>query len=734
MANGTSELKESDKPLDKAELLDRRLRAADAERWEWALEVRRAWQYYQSQQWQDLSAGERSRVIPVTANIIRRDVDQLVSQVLDADPIINPKGRHARDYELGKLLIDVLQWSRDEEKNWFNDLEDVITDCFHVGEGILMETWNVEGDDGLGMPEATWVDPRFIVWDPAARNFQRGDAEWMIHFKPLKVDYLESKWKKQLEGHEIESDVPDLLMSGFDSNDRHSSYGSRWQELRRDVGQHASEGGEDYQTLEPQAYEKTMWEKRIKFEALYLEADTGRVAMVPDPETGEMLPMSDEDYKALGKEEQKAILVSQREIEELWETVTINKKVVKSEISIYDKSKGGHGEYPYAFFTYVRLRDRTHGKGEIDFLIGLQDLTNRTLARWLEQLMIAGSSFVSAPRGSLSSEDQEKLRNVGRHPLQLIQPYPGFEAPEVRGGNPVGANLFVGGYQLLSDIKDRVSGVYDVQRGDMPYQTSGKGIRALQSQTDLLGVGPRRHIESGLKQATVLRLGNILQFMRGNRIAEVVDTGNKEDKTIYLGNSLGEILAENYREVTFATDPETGQPMLDPQTGEPLALADRETGEPANVIVLTDETRDGVDLKRIEFELDTGKERNRQERMEFAREMLQVGGPALIGWAMELMDAPNKEQAMEALERTQTGQQIMSQIDELAQKHNIDAGQILEMIMQQIQGALQPEPPGGPQGPPQGPGGPPPGGMPPGPPMAPNGAPSPEMMQGAGVI
>ena len=79
---------------EKASQLNDRLTAGVKEMSEWATEARRAWNYYSSKQWSDLTESERKKVMPIVANVIRRDLDQMVGRVLDADPIITPVGRY----------------------------------------------------------------------------------------------------------------------------------------------------------------------------------------------------------------------------------------------------------------------------------------------------------------------------------------------------------------------------------------------------------------------------------------------------------------------------------------------------------------------------------------------------------------------------------------------------------------------------------------------------------------
>lgn len=686
-------LADSKDPQDIAKLLNARLKAGVEEASEWAEEARRAYNYYASDQFEDMEDEDIGRTMPFVANIIRRDVDQIVARVLDAEPMVNPRGRNEADYDFGKLLVDVLQWTRDEELNWWDDQEDVVTDMLHTGEGILHEAWDPDAMGGLGMPKAKHVDPRFIVWDPGSREWQRQDGAWVVHFEPTRVSSLE----KEFGIKDVKADYPNFFLEDTVPGGKYSQRGS--------APTSSGDAAPTEDELDPMAYKKTMYEKKVEYDTVYYGPD-GKMVQVPDREgSGELLPMTRSDYNLLDDDAKSSLTKGKIKREELWETICVNDEIVHREMSVYDTSNGGHGMYPFAFFTYVRMRGRSHGKGEIDYLIGPQDIINRTLSRWLEQLMVAGSNFVVAPKGSLPREDEEKLLNIGRNPMQVLHPYPGFAPPQIQGANPTGASLFASGYSLLQEVKDKVSGIYDVHRGDMPYQTSGRGIRALQSQADLLGTMPRRHIESALQSATYLRLSNIVQFMRGQRIAEVTDSETKESRAVYIGQSMAEIEAEFG--MRASVEPQTGLEMRD-GGGQAMALTDPQTMEDAQIIILTDETGRSVDLTRIKFELDTGKERNRAERQEFAEMVMQnIGAPA-VPWALELLDAPNKETLIKDIEESNAAMRIMGMVEEAAKASGADPQQILQQFQQQLQQLVQGaqnvrqnEPQNGRQGPPQ---------------------------------
>ena len=160
----------------------------------WLSEAKTSQRYYRSDQYRrGASRRDRDRV-RLVANFIRRDVDLMVAEILDGKPVVNPGGRSPKQYELGRQLIQILEWSRDEEENWDSNQEYVITDCFHIGEGVLYEGWDQDADMGMGRPVGKWIDSRYCFWDPGSREPQKDDADYVYIIEHEKVDKIEARW------------------------------------------------------------------------------------------------------------------------------------------------------------------------------------------------------------------------------------------------------------------------------------------------------------------------------------------------------------------------------------------------------------------------------------------------------------------------------------------------------------------------------------------------------------
>lgn len=184
----------------------------------------------------------------------------------------------------------------------------------------------------------------------------------------------------------------------------------------------------------------------------------------------------------------------------------------------------------------------------------------------------------------------------------------------------------------------------------------------------------------------MLRLHNIKQNMRGSRIAEVADKNGDENTPLYIGNTMREIMEEN--NLTVYTDKQTGRPATTAE-GEPLMLMDPETGEEVKAIALSDEAMEGISFKKVTFTLDTGKERNKEERIEVVREFLQTVGKGAVRWAAEEFDLPNKDILFEDMEKYDVADQVLAQAEELEKETGIDITEIMQLALQQVQQAVQ---------------------------------------------
>lgn len=648
----------------------------------WLNEAYLAQRYYRSDQHRrHLGQRDRNRIQHIV-NHIRRDVDLMVADVLDGEPVVVPVGRNPKHFQLGELLLQVLDWTRDEEENWDSDLERVITDCFHIGEGVLYEGWDQEADNGRGMPISMWLDSRYVFWDPKARRtFQRDDAEYVLWLEQERVDKVEMMYP-HLQGQIQPENEETFLLPTFQGNRRHRAAGSRLA--------HAPMTSEEDRTV----WIRRMWSKKYRYEKRYFLEENGEPATVVVDE--EEVPLDDALFAELAEEDQEQVVSTRHRVEELWETVVVNNHLVEHRLSPFDRSNGGHGKFPFAFFSYVHLADESHARGEIGFLVGTQDITNYSVSMFLEQLHMNNVGYWHTYKGALDPENRSKLNRVGSHPGQVIEGQLGTPPPQHVGVNPAGMQAAAQSMGIIQGWMNKVSGVQDPFRGQaVSPDQSGRAIRALQAQTSQLSTKVKRHIESGLRRSTLLRLHNIMQFMRGNRVAEVTDTNTRESVPLFIGHNALEVATLN---------------NLLPAEGEEGGIEwTTQDGKPVKIMELNDKIAGDVIFERVKLTLDTGQEKNKLERMDQAEMVLRTVGRAAVRWAGRMMEWPNMDLLEEEMDKEDQAGQIVQQLEEISKVTGQDIPSLLQALQAVAQqadaGAEGPQTQGGappaPAGPPQ---------------------------------
>ena len=414
----------------------------------------------------------------------------------------------------------------------------------------------------------------------------------------------------------------------------------------------------------------------------------------------EKRPLNAKEFKILDKDvPDLAAEIDEIKIEivELWEVVIVNDHLAVEEISIYDESEGGHGMYPYGRFGHVRIPDRSRAMGEIEFLIGAQDLINRTLSRWLETLFIGNAGFFYTEHGALDRNNRTKLRHLGERPIQSIEGTPGSNPPAWVGGNPNASQVFASGAQIMGEVMDDTSADKDVQKGGSPYTTSGRGILALQAVAELVNVIAQNHVESALRKLIYMRMCNLQQFLRGERIARVLDRATDEKETLLVGQDEMELVVGHGL-----------QPEVDPLTQEVKeGFYTRENGDKVRVLVLNDKEYQKFDIRLV---LDTSKELNKAERMEQVAMVWQNLGEGATEWALMQMDLKDRGFLLKKQEERDQVLSIAAPIIEYSEESGIPVEEVMSLITQSLTGGGG-APAGGP--PAGGPPAPPPNGQPP---------------------
>lgn len=614
----------------------------------WRAESRQALRYYRSDQYRLRRRADMNR-IRMVANFVRRDVDKIKNKILDSEPVITPRGRLPQHHAFARKLLQTLEWTRDEEENWEQYLEDGITDQAHVGEGVLFEGVDPDADEGRGMPITKWYDSRYVLWDPAAREWQRGDAKWIIL-----LEYLPTKDIQKQYG--LEEEPKPEGIEQFLTASQLDRFKARMTQNSNALGGLMEDGVD-------RAWVKRRWSKKTTYQRNFFQ--DGNPAMFE--EGGEQFEMTGPQYDLMDEESRMGIVELSTPDVELWETIVVGQQLLRHRLSPFDKKNGGHGHYPFGFFQGVRLRDEPRARGEIGFLIGVSDVRNEVLSTMLDTAFLANSGYINVMKGSVNPQNRQKLQQIGRKWPLVVESQPGMPPPDWRGINPASSQAFASLLPIMDAVQDRESGLTAFDRGELiSKEYSGRAIRALQAETAQLGVSMRKHVESGMKRITLLRLHNIAQFMRGSRVAEVVDEETGEERPLFIGHDETEIAVMN------------GLQQVVGPNNEPLWVTPE--GNPAEILALSDTiVRDQV-FDRIKLKLDTNREQNKIEREEMAANILNMGGLGVLPWFAQEVNLSNQEMLLDGLQEMNMEKQIVAKLTEIGKTQNMEPQQVLQML------------------------------------------------------
>lgn len=620
----------------------------------WARAGLKARRYYLGHQWDDMATLGGRRRLRLTDNIIRDDIDKKVARWIEADPIMETHGRGPEDFELGDVWKDLLVFADEWTGDYHDSAKDVRliawTDTHVVGDSFEWVTWDANEEGGLGMVVSEYVPAFNVVWDREAQSVQLRDARWLCRFEPVEIEVLEQEFR-QLRGR-IKVDVPDLFLSGYEQA-RGTDY---------EAALVATTAGAYPAEIKSKAYRMEFWEKRAVRKTRFLL--DGVPAKTQDAE-GNAIDLTEEYFERLPRSQQRLYEEVPQDSYELWKTVVAGGWKASEEISEYDASKGGHGHYPCARYADTRVPEQTHARGEVEPLMGHQDVANQMMSYGLESLFLESSSILAVQRGGQPKSEEAKLDRIGEVPLQKFYYYPNSQLPQsVPLGGGRSAQLFQAMHTWIVERKDRQSQTSDFHRAAPKYDLSGRALQALLSEADLSTSKLKRNIEIGLAQATMLRIAVMQQFMRHSRMVRISARADREGYKLFVTSDQQRTVEANRLQ---SAGPDSDF-MLTPE------------GDQARVLEISDPAVRKFDLR---LRLDTGKARNRAERMDLVTQILNYMGPGagveILLWAAELMEVPNLERLATSLREEDNKTRIVQEVDRLQKETGMSLGEIAQL-------------------------------------------------------
>uniref|UniRef100_A0A6M3KLF1 Portal protein n=1 Tax=viral metagenome TaxID=1070528 RepID=A0A6M3KLF1_9ZZZZ len=653
------------------------IRLGYSEMTEWARKALKGRRYFAGHQWGDMLTAQQSRRIRMTHNVIRDDLEKKIARVEEADLVMETHGRGGEDWQLGQGWRDLLAWWRDWHGEFHDSAGEVHrkawTDMHVVGDGFVWPVWDPNEEDGLGMVVLEYGCPFHTCWTPGGNSVQLRDRNtfWVARFEPCDIDLLEQEFPK-LKG-QIKADVPRFFADRGQMEAQFPKY---------QTPQGVDPGS--WYTRMNQAYRMEFWEKRAKKVNRYLL--DGRLASVTTPD-GRRVEMTDETYDKLkSKAEKEQFEVVSIDDYELWQSVVIGDHMPMERLSDYDATKGGHGRFPLARFAASWDPDQTHSRGEVEPLLGYQDLINQSLTYYAESMFIGNSQLLWYTRGSMPQSEERKLENFGQAAVQRVRGYPGMMPPQFVSSAGQAPALFQSMAEYLTALKEKYgSSVTNVHRAAPEYDMSGKAIQELMAEADLASVKLRKGIESGLAQETYLVIALMMQNMRANRMIRITPKAGQEGYNLYVGTDKDRISQAKGLQRVPGTEDEYQTQGAKPQRARVLQINDQD--------VLKFDVR---------LTLEVNKARTKADNLKLAMALMQytggAGGIAMVKWLADIMEAPNKDALFEALDEADGQAKMARMVQELQDQTGVsiqDAFAAAQMVAAGPKAGAPGMPPGG---------------------------------------
>ncbi len=620
----------------------------------WKKQAIKSLNYYEHHQW----PGDQweDQQLRLTLNRVNPQIKNVIALLLQARPTPELQGFGPEDQDMAEVLRHVFDFSL-AQSNFQYVWGQVVADFVKIGLGVIKERHDPDLEEGLGELVCERIDPvNEIIIDPNTRAFlPEYDGEWIIHVKRVRTDEL-----KLIYPEHAEKIVPDDELQeskSFENEGYYTDYNETHSQPLSAAPVPTTEAQEEkYTTV------KEMWYKELEV----------RKGVWKD---GEFVEKAD-----IPKEELANYDIITRVFTE------IRVATVVGDTLLFDKeSDYNHGKFPFIFLPDTELHGKAYPVGRIYYLFGRQDAYNKLNSLVIDNAIRTHNTGFIADEEALSEPMKRNLEKLGARPGVLIETRPGkrFEkmapAPLPHG--------FLTLAETISVSFDEGSGVRDVQKGGMPYETSGKGILALQSAADILNVPDQLKLNTLLTQFAKLRLTNIQQFYNTERLIRI----NPETEKYLFIPINQEVPAQQIAGLAQ-------QAGINPEAEfikTPEGVLSRKEEEGEVKYMLNDLSIGKFDIK---FVIGQSPERDRRVKAEIATALYdRMPGMAMFENLLEEMDVHNRKKLIERIQQEnkalQMGQQVLNdpELTKLVERYQEYVSQLQAQAAQGGQAGQQPQ-------------------------------------------
>ena len=491
----------------------------------WLKQARRSFRYAESDQVPDALRGRldksEGRMLWLSLVGLRYLAHAHVGTLLSEKPEPHFEGTEWNDTAKAATASAIFDFTARQEHTRLHSIaRRAAWDQRVCGMGIIKEIQKKEqrvdlgdGQFEAGEVGARQIDPEMVRLDPTSKPGDRESLNYIIELEPCLLRDVVAEYGDEfadvstLKGKPFATDFRESFLKDYDkTSGGKGDSGTKHGEF--DTDKEKDQGGLEFNRMVVKEHFWYVQKKRVG--KVFEEGEDGLYNHNPE--------MAPRDVYGISPENRKQYKV-------LYRTERVVRYGCKIDNIILGDGPSDFEDLPYGIFYGEEIEGYHLTVGDMYHLFHPVDLLNGLATNMVDNAVRSSSSGVWYEKSALSPAEKTRMSQEGHLPgfnLEIEDGYIGRVRRAEQGqlSEPV--------YRLWTDIRaqifDYLSGNPKVQTGQMPYQTSGRGILALGQRADMQQLGWQTSIEEALTTLARLRWRNIQKTYTVNRLLRIKGT------------------------------------------------------------------------------------------------------------------------------------------------------------------------------------------------------------------
>ena len=447
-------------------------------------------------------------------NLIRHRMLSKNGILTQNKPTASIQGVDLEDETIAQALADLVDFSSDRS-DFDTKLADACLDMLICGLGVLSEHWDFDGKRFNS--KYGWIDGNFSLTreDPRKYAFPKHDDETFSGegndgAEGYTKEYTVRRAKLQARFSDFSAEIDELEAhtKGASKTSKTSSGEKGPNDELRVVETYY------YKDIPEEFVVKTFEDgpeqlARLTPDQVQILLAAGIEAEAEQPMDADMAKVV-EEAEAAGGELDYRYRVRTKLRPQVWHAAVASKKLLLwNQPSIYK-----HNMWPDIFLVGQKDHDESMPYGEVEQLMAGQDLIDSILAMMVDNLSRTNAQGRVVDKSLVSREMQSDLRERMSKPGYYIESVAGKADEVVWKDEQQPLDMAAMGIvNWVLAVFDEMSNIAQVQRGGMPYNTSGRGIEKLLGAGDTALEHLKKNMVFAIRRFGRMRLSNLQQFL-----------------------------------------------------------------------------------------------------------------------------------------------------------------------------------------------------------------------------